>query len=130
MEENQKVYNDHASVIQFISDSYHINECKSLNDLNEYNKRKLGNLILNDFDHFDPAELILYNPDENMITLLENLLENKIDEKQFIQDFYSLLLKGAQSSINEIFDEINSHFKLFSINNSFERNDFSTNERI
>lgn len=108
------LYNDHKAVTSMIENHFHINNCRSIDDLSEKEQRQLANLVIQDFDHFDPADILLYKtePDKNIITYLEKLNNQQITEKEFINHFYTILIEGAKLSINEIFDEVTDKNKI------------------
>ena len=108
------MYNNHKAVVQMIENHYYINGSQKLDDLNESDQRQLINLVLKDTDYFDPAEIILYNPekDKNIISLLEDLRHGVINQEGFFYKFYELIINFTRPYINEIFDEVDNLFKL------------------
>lgn len=123
------MYNNHKVVIDMIENHYHINNSRQFSDLSEKDKRQLANLILQDFDYFDPAEIILYNPDDkkdtkkvnNLIKILNQLHYGAINEKKAINKLYKLIMNEKTiSSINELFDEVIDRYEIKPIESEWE----------
>lgn len=111
----------HQSVIALIEHYYHFYNYRSIADLPERDKIKLANLILNDFDYFDPADILLYRPEKNITYYLQQIYDQKINPNDFIKILYNILFEAAELQINELFDDLIDKYQIRKImNNSDE----------
>ena len=96
----------HREVVHLIEQHYHINGTRCVDQLSSRNKVQLAIAILKDFDYFDPAELILYNPIKNISLLMEEYFNQKISSNTVLHELCELIINDTRNEVNELFDEI------------------------
>lgn len=107
----------HREMRHLIYQHYHINGAQCVDDLNERDQKQICVAVIQDGDYFDIYETLFYKPKTNFIHIFKHLIDKKIDEKQFVDQLFQIILDSSRSQINEIFDEFVDKEKIYQIIN-------------
>ncbi len=102
---------DHTELVHLVTQHYYVGSVEKLNDLPVKDQQQIAIAVLKDHSHFDGCEILQYHEDpaRNMISVLEDHYNNKLNAQEVVDKIYTIILNAARKDIDQIFTEFADH---------------------